>query len=323
MTITVALKNAGHAHASHAHAGHSHGLGGHVHAPASFGAAFAVAIGLNALIVVAEVVFGALGHSVALIADAGHNLSDVLGLCAACAATQLGKRAPSARYTYGLGGTSILAALFNASTLLIVTGALSWAAIQRFFHPEPVAAGMIMVVAAGAIVVNAASAWLLTPGGDGDLNVRAAVAHLIADAAVAAGVVVAALVIKLTGYTWIDPLLSLVINATIIYGTWSLLREAVALSLAAVPRDIRQLEVRAYLAGLPGVAALHDLHIWPVSTSETAMTVHLVMPDGHPGDAFLMGACTTLRERHRIGHATMQVETSLESACALAPDHVV
>ena len=282
-----------------------------------------MAIGLNALIVIAEVAFGVVGHSVALIADAGHNLSDVLGLCAAFAASQLGKRAPSARYTYGLGGTSILAALFNAIILLVVTGALSWEAIQRFFHPEPVAAGMIMAVAAGAIVVNGVSAWLLTPGGDGDLNVRAAVAHLVADATVAAGVVVAALVIALTGWAWIDPALSLAINATIIYGTWSLLREALALSLAGVPRAVRQDEVRAYLAGLPGVATLHDLHIWPVSTSATAMTVHLVMPAGHPGDAFLMTACATLRDKHRIGHATMQVETSLEADCALAPDHVV
>ena len=282
-----------------------------------------MAIGLNALIVLTEVVFGVLGHSVALIADAGHNLSDVLGLCAAYAATQLGKRAPSARYTYGLGGTSILVALFNAVTLLVVTGALSLEAIRRVVHPGPVAANMIMAVAAAAIVGNAVSAWLLTPGGDGDLNVRAAVAHLVADAAIAAGVVVAAFVIRLTGWAWIDPALSLAINATIIYGTWRLLREAVALSLSAVPQSIRQDEVKAYLGSLPGVAALHDLHIWPMSTSETAMTVHLVMPSGHPGDGFLMAACATLREKHRIGHATMQVETSLASACALAPDAVV
>ena len=308
----------------HSHGGHDHAHGGfgHSHAPTSFGTAFAIAIGLNTLIVVAEVTFGILGHSVALIADAGHNLSDVLGLCAAFAASQLGKRAPSPRFTYGLGGTSILAALFNAVTLLVVTGALSWEAIQRFFNPEPVAAGMIMAVAAGAIVVNGLSAWLLTSG-NGDLNVRAAVAHLIADAAVAAGVLVGAFVIKMTGWAWIDPALSLLINAVIILGTWGLLREAVAFSLAGVPRAIRQDDVKRYLAGLPGVAALHDLHIWPISTSETAMTVHLVMPSGHPGDGFLMQACQTLRETHRIGHATLQVETSLDSVCALAPDNVV
>ena len=307
-------------HAGHSHAGHSHG---HSHAPSSFGTAFALAIVLNALIVVAEVTFGVLGHSMALIADAGHNLSDVLGLCAAFAASRLGQRAPSPRFTYGLGGTSILAALLNAVTLLVVTGALSFAAIQRFFYPEPVEAGMIMAVAAGAILINGLSAWLLMPGGDGDLNVRAAVAHLVADASVAAGVVVGGLLIALTGWAWIDPALSLAINATIIIGTWGLLRESVSMSLAGVPRAIRQDEVKDYLANLPGVAGLHDLHIWPVSTSETAMTAHLVMPSGHPGDGFLMQACTTLRVRHSIGHATLQIETSLESDCALAPDHVV
>lgn len=312
-----------HDHAGHSHTGHAHGGIGHGHAPSSFGKAFAVAIGLNTLIVVAEALFGVIGHSVALIADATHNLSDVLGLCAAFAASQLGKRAPSPRFTYGLGGTSILAALFNAVTLLVVTGALMLEAIQRFLQPQPVAAALVMAVAAAAIVVNGASAYLLMPGKDGDLNVRAAVAHLLADAGIAGGVVVGALVIKLTGFTWIDPALSLVINAAIIVGTWKILRESVAMSLAGVPRAIKHDEVRRYLAGLPGVEALHDLHIWPVSTSETAMTAHLVVPSGHPGDAFLMTACRTLRETHGIGHATLQVETTLETACALAPEEVV
>ena len=283
----------------------------------------AVAIGLNTLIVVGELVFGILGHSVALIADAGHNLSDVLGLCAAFAASQLGRRKPSARFTYGLGGTSILAALFNAVTLLVVTGALSWEAIQRFFAPEPVEANLVMAVAAGAILINGLSAWLLAPGKDGDLNVKAAVAHLVADAAVAAGVVVGALVIKLTAWQWIDPALSLLINAAIIVGTWKILRESISLSLAGVPSGIRLDDVRATLTALPGVAALHDLHVWPVSTSETAMTAHLVMPSGHPGDGFLMQTCKTLRERHKIGHATLQVETSVETLCTLALEEVV
>lgn len=310
-------------HEPHDHAGHNHGAQGHSHAPASFGRAFAVAIGLNVLIVVAQVVFGIIGHSVALIADAGHNLSDVLGLCAAFAASQLGKRKPSTRFTYGLGGTSILAALFNAVALLVVTGALSWEAIQRFFHPEPVAANLVMAVAAGAILVNGFAGYLLSKGGENDLNVRAAVAHLLADAAVSAGVVVGALLIKLTGAVWIDPLISLLINATIIIGTWSLLRESVAMSLAGVPRSVREDEVRRYLAELPGVVALHDLHIWPVSTSETALTVHLVMPAGHPGDGFLMSVCSKLRETHKIGHATLQVETDAATVCALAPAEVV
>ena len=311
----------GRPHGTHVHGGHGHG--GHCHTPSSFGGAFAVALGLNAAIVVAEVLGGTLGGSVALLSDAGHNLSDVLGLLAAFAAYRLGQRAPSPRFTYGLGATSILAALFNAVLLLVVTGALSLAAIQRFMHPEPVAATVVMAVAAGAIVANGLSAWLLAPGEGGDLNLRAAAAHLAADAAVAASVVVGALLIRLTGWRWVDPALSLLINAVIIAGTWRLLREALALSLAGVPSAVRQTDVRGYLSGLPGVADLHDLHIWPVSTSETALTVHLFMPDGHPGDHFLMNICVTLRERHGIGHATLQVETSHDTICALAPDCVV
>ncbi len=278
---------------------------------------------LNALIVVAELVAGLAGGSVALLSDAAHNLSDVLGLAAAFAAHRLGKRPPSARFTYGLGGTTILAALGNAVVLLVVSGALGLEAIQRFLHPEPIAAGTIMAVAAGAIVVNGASAWLLARGQSGDLNLRAAVAHLAADAAVAAGVVVAAGLIALTGWRWIDPALSLAINLIIVAGTWRLLREAVAMSLAAVPRGVRADAVRGYLAALPGVDGLHDLHIWPMSTSETALTAHLVMPGGHPGDAFLMACCHTLRTEHSIGHATLQVETSAGTVCALAPEEVV
>ena len=207
--------------------------------------------------------------------------------------------------------------------LLVVSGALILAAIQRFFEPEPVATTLVMAVAASAIVVNGLSAYLLMPGGEGDLNVRAAVAHLAADAGVAAGVVLGALVIALTGFAWVDPALSLVINAMIIVGTWRLLRESVAMSLAGVPRAVSQDAVRRYLAGLPGVETLHDLHIWPMSTSDTALTAHLVMPAGHPGDAFLMEACATLHERHGIGHATLQVETGRDTVCALEPAGVV
>ena len=315
--------HAGHDHAGHDHAGHAHGGLGHSHAPSSFGAAFAIAVALNALIVVAELVAGLAGGSVALLSDAAHNFSDVLGLFAAFAAHRLGKRPPSARFTYGLGGTTILAALGNAVVLLVVSGALGLEAIQRFFHPELIAAGTVMAVATAAILVNGASAWLLARGQGGDLNLRAAVAHLAADAAVAAGVVVAAGLIALTGWQWIDPALSLAINVIIVAGTWRLLREAVAMSLAAVPRAVRADAVRGYLAALPGVDGLHDLHIWPMSTSETALTVHLVMPAGHPGDAFLMKCCHTLRTTHGIGHATLQIETSATTACALAPEEVV
>ena len=315
--------HAGHDHAGHNHAGHDHRGFVHSHAPVSFGAAFAVAVLLNVGIVVAEVVFGLIGHSVALIADAGHNFADVLGLLAALVAHRLGKRAPSARFTYGLGGTSILAAIFNGAMLLLVTGALSWEAILRFVNPEPVAATVVMADAGGAILVNGVSAWLLTPGKDGDLNMRAAVLHLAADAGVAAGVVGGALLIKLTGWSWIDPALSLLINGVIVFTTWHLLREAMSMSLAGVPRSVNEVDVRRYLAALPGVGGLHDLHIWPMSTSETALTVHLVMPDGHPGDGFLMRASKALREHYTIGHATLQIETDSTTACALAPEHVI
>ena len=312
-----------HGHCGHDHSGHDHAAFGHSHAPTSFGLAFAVAVVLNAGIVVAELAFGLLGHSVALIADAGHNLADVLALIAAYAAHALGRRAPSARFTYGLGGTSILAAVFNAAALLLVTGALSWEAILRFANPEPVAASVVMAVAGGAIVVNGASAYLLSRGHAGDLNVRASALHLAADAGVAAGVVVGALLIMLTGWSWIDPMLSLFINVIIVLGAWSLLREALSMSLAGVPRSIDHAAVRGYLAALPGVEALHDLHIWSMSTSETALTAHLVMPGGHPGDAFLMQACDALRQRYAIGHTTMQIETDAATRCALAPEHVV
>ena len=316
-----------HHHASHehgrGHAGHHHGGAGHSHAPSSFGAAFAGAVALNALIVVAEVVAGLAGGSVALLSDAAHNASDVLGLAAAFAAHRLGKRPPSARFTYGLGATSILAALGNAMALLVVSGALALEAVQRFLHPEPVAAGPVMAVAAGAILVNGVSAWLLAPGQGGDLNLRAAVAHLMADAAVAAGVVVAAGLIALTGWRWVDPALSLAINVLIVVGTWRLLREGGG----DVARRRGRTGVRADAGArlprraCPGVGGLHDLHIWPMSTSETALTVHLVMPAGHPGDAFLMACCHTLRIEHGVGHATLQVETSAV-ACALAPEEV-
>ena len=222
--------HAGHDHASHGHAhhGHSHGHG-HSHAPTDFGRAFVIGIALNAGFVVAEVVFGLAGHSVALLADAGHNLSDVLGLLVAGGAHLLSRRAPTGRFTYGFGSSSILAALFNAAFLLIVIGGLSWEALTRFAHPEPVAAGTVMAVAAAGIVVNGICAWLFAAGQKGDINLRGAFAHMLADAVVSAGVVVAGLVILLTGWLWVDPLTSLVVNAVIVYGTWSLLRDSTTL----------------------------------------------------------------------------------------------
>lgn len=309
-------------HHGHAHAhGHSHGPG-HVHAPASFGRAFAIGITLNVAIVVLQGVFGWLSNSVALIADAGHNLSDVLGLVVAWVATLLARRPPNSRYTYGLGSSSILAALFNGVFLLVAIGALSWEAIRRLAHPEPVAEVTVMVVAAIGMVLNGFTAWLFA-GGSRDVNIRGAYLHMLADAAVSAGVVAAGFAILVTGWTWLDPLVSLAINAVIVYGTWGLLRDSTALSLDAVPDGIDPARVRARLLAEPGVVRLHDLHIWPISTTETALTAHLVMPGGHPDDAFLMSTAEALKRDFAIGHVTLQVETGETTVCALEPDTVV
>jgi cobalt-zinc-cadmium efflux system protein len=304
------------------HQGHDHDPG-HVHAPANFGTAFAVGIGLNLTFVAVEFIYGVLANSVALIADAGHNLSDVLGLVIAWIATVLTKRAPSSRYTYGLGGSSILAAVFNAVLLLVAVGAIAWEAALRLFHPEPVASGTVMIVAAVGIFINGATAWLFASGRKGDLNIRGAFLHMVADAAVSAGVVVAALLILFTGWFWLDPLTSLVIVGVIVWGTWGLLRDSLAMSVDAVPASVDPQAVRSYLSSCAGVAAVHDLHIWPLSTTESALTAHLVFPSGHPGDEFLLKAATELRQRFGIGHTTLQIEISEETACHLAPDHVV
>ncbi|HYY38453.1 MAG TPA: cation diffusion facilitator family transporter [Xanthobacteraceae bacterium] len=309
-------------HQKHAHGGHhDHRPAGH--APANFGMAFAVGIGLNLTFVAVEFVYGVFANSMALIADAGHNLSDVLGLVIAWIASALSRQAPSSRYTYGLGGSSILAALFNAVLLLVAVGAIAWEAVLRFVHPEPVASGTVMIVAAVGIIINGATAWLFASGRKGDLNIRGAFLHMVADAAVSAGVVVAAMLILSTGWLWIDPLASLVIVGVIVWGTWGLLRDSLAMSVAAVPASIDPQAVRSYLASCAGVTAVHDLHIWSLSTTQSALTAHLVFPDGHPGDEFLLKAATELRQRFGIGHTTLQIEISEETACHLAPDHVV
>ena len=302
---------------------HGHSHMGHVHAPASFGEAFAIGIVLNVTYVIIEVAYGFISNSVALLADAGHNLGDVLGLVVAWIATVLVKRAPSARFTYGLRGSSILAALFNAVFLLLTVGAISWEAIQRLSNPEPVAGATVMVVAAIGILVNGVTAWLFASGRKGDLNVRGAFLHMASDALVSVGVVVAGLVILLTGWLWLDPLVSLAINAVIVWGTWGLLRDSVGMSMAAVPPQIDPAEVRTLLEKSPDVASLHDLHIWPMSTTEIALTCHLVMPGGHPGDAFIHGLAEELALRFKINHATVQIEVDQHLACALAPDDVV
>lgn len=308
-----------HDHAAHGHA-HSHAGHGHVHAPKDFGRAFAVGILLNTAFVAIEAGYGWAGNSMSLLADAGHNLSDVLGLVAAWIAAVLVKRRASARFTYGLRGASILAALFNAVFLLIATGAILWEAGVRLVHPEPVAGVTVMVVAGIGIVVNGVTAWLFASGAKGDLNIRGAFLHMAADTAVSAGVVLAGLAILATGLAWIDPVVSLVIAGLIVWATWGLLRDSVAMALAAVPPGIEPAAVRAYLGGCPGVSDLHDLHIWPMSTTESALTAHLVMAGPHPGNAFLSETAADLRRRFGIAHATLQIEEAGGPPCRLARD---
>ena len=311
----------GHDHAAHDHS-HAHG-GAHVYPPASFGRAFAIGIALNLGFVVIEVLYGLIGNSVSLLADAGHNLGDVLGLGVAWLGSVLAKRAPTARFTYGMRGSSILAALFNAVFLLVTVGGLSWEAIRRLGSPEPVAGKTMMAVAGVGILVNAVTAWLFASGRNDDINLKGAFLHMASDALVSVGVVAAGLLILLTGWLVIDPLMSLVINGVIVWGTWGLLRESVGMSMAAVPAQIDPAAVRSLLVGRTGVVAAHDLHIWAMSTTENALTCHLVMPDGHPGDAFLHELAHDLARRFKIIHTTVQIETDPQMACALAPDEVV
>src|SRR5271165_146376 len=300
---------------------HDHDHGGHVHAhgPADFGAAFAIGIALNLGFVAIEAAYGLIAGSVALLSDAGHNLGDVLGLAAAWLASRLVRRAPSARFTYGLSGSSILAALFNAVFLMLTIGAISWEAMLRLADPAPVAGKTVMVVAAIGILVNGVTAWLFASGQKDDINLRGAFLHMASDALVSAGVVAAGLVILMTGWRWLDPLTSLAVNLAIVWGTWGLLTDSLGMSMAAVPSGVDPAKVRDFLATQPGVATVHDLHVWPISTTETALTCHLVMPAGHPGDAFLHDLSADLASRFRIGHSTMQIETDPDAACALAP----
>jgi cobalt-zinc-cadmium efflux system protein len=294
-------------HHHHDHHGHAQAHG-HSHAPARYDRAFAIGIALNIAYVVAEAGAGLWAGSVALLADAGHNLSDVLGLAVAWGGAALARTPPSKRFTYGLKGSTILAALANALLLLVAVGAITFEAVQRF-GSETAPPGLAMSAVAGVgILVNGFTAWLFSGGRHGDVNVRGAYLHMAADALVSAGVVVAGLAIWATGIGWIDPLVSLVIVALIFWQTWGLLRETLEMAVAGVPRNIDYDAVRAALATLPGVAHVHDLHIWPMSTTEPVLTAHLVMPGGHPGDGFLAQAGALLRERFGIGHATLQVE---------------
>ena len=306
----------------HDHGHHHHGHGHHhVHAPASFGLAFAVGIALNTAYVVAEAVFGVLSNSLALLADAGHNLGDVMSLAMAWLATWLVKRAPSTRYTYGLRSSSILAALSNAVVLLVVTGGIAWAAVVKLVHPSPAGGAIMVSVALGGVAVNAFTAWMFASGRKGDVNIRAAFSHMAADALVALGVAVAGVAVILTGWTWLDPAASLVIGGIIVLGTWSLMRESLDLALHAVPPSVDEAGVRAYLAALPGVSEVHDLHIWGMSTTETALTAHLVRPEAGLDDSLLHRACEELKSRFFVHHTTLQIEAG--HPCQFASHEVV
>ena len=296
----------------------------HSHAPKNFDRAFTIGIALNVGFVVIEVVFGLFANSLALLADAGHNLSDVLSLLFAWGASVLVRKLPTQRHTYGLRRTSILAALINALVLLVAVGAIAWEAILRFGHPEAVASDTVIWVASVGIVINGFTAWLFMSGQKQDMNIRGAYLHMMADAAVSFGVVLAAITIKFTGWLWLDPVMSLVVAVIIGIGTWGLLRESLSLALDAVPANIHPAKVEAYLAGLPGIEAVHDLHIWAMSTTEIALTVHLIKPDAVIDDLLLVQINNELRDLFGIQHTTVQFERGDTShPCKQAPAEVV
>ncbi|MDI4658442.1 cation diffusion facilitator family transporter [Xanthobacter autotrophicus] len=316
------LAHAGHSHAEHGHSGHGQSGHGHDHAVPDSLRAFAIGAGLNFGFVIVEVIFGLYAGSLALLADAGHNLSDVLGLVLAWGAAWLSRRAPTRLRTYGYGRSSILAALANAMILLLGTGGIILEAISRLSQPEPVQTGIVMVVALVGVAVNMGTALMFMAGRKGDLNVRGAFIHMVADGAISLGVVAAAGVIALTGWLWLDPVVSLVIAVAIIVGTWGLLRDSVNLAMDMVPTGVDPEQVEAFLAARPGVREVHDLHIWGLSTTSVALSAHLVRPEAALDDDFLSETCAELKARFGIAHPVLQIEQG-RMACALAPRDVV
>ncbi|MGE0609676.1 MAG: cation diffusion facilitator family transporter [Pirellulales bacterium] len=304
--------------------GMSHHHHHHHHGPADHNAAFAWGVALNAAYIGIEVGCGLWANSLALLADAGHNASDVLGLLLAWGAHRLSSVRPTERRTYGWRSSSILAALVNAIVLLVAIGGIAWEAVRRFGDPGATDAVVVIVAATLGTIINTATALLFIRGKERDLNIRGAFLHMAADAAISLGVVVAGVCIWLTGWTWIDPAVSLAVAGLILWGTWGLFRDSANLALHAVPAGIDPREVRGYLAGLPGVEGLHDLHIWAMSTTEAALTAHLVMPNAAGDDAFLAETCRELHDRFGIEHTTLQIERGhAEIFCRQSPDDVV
>jgi len=309
---------------SHDHNHHGHHHHGHSHAPVNYSRAFAIGAAVNLLFVVVEASYGYWSNSLALVADAGHNFSDVVGLLLAWAAAWLSTRKPSARFTYGFGKTSIFAAVINAILLVFAITVIIWEAVVRLQNPQSLSTQTVIIIAAIGIVVNGATALLFMSGRKEDLNARGAYAHLAADALISLGVVVTGLVISFTGWMWLDPLVSIAIGVLILIGTWGLLRDSVNMAIAAVPSGVDIDKVKKFLSEVQGVQSVHDLHVWAMSTTETALTAHIVMPSGHPGDAFLKKISHDLDHHHRIHHATLQIEIGDEGGeCHLKPDDVV
>jgi cobalt-zinc-cadmium efflux system protein len=304
--------------ALHDHHRHSHSAAPGPHR------AFALAVAMNVGFVVLEAGAGLWSDSLALLADAGHNLSDVLALLLAWGAATLSTQRPSSRFTFGLRSTSVLAALVNALFLLAVCGAIAWEALGRLHESISVPGLPVIVVAACGVAINGATALLFLRDQKVDLNVRGAYLHMAADALVSLGVLAGGIGILLTGWTWVDPVVSLAVVGVIFASTWSLARDSLGLALQAVPAGIDPIAVREFLAARPGVVNVHDLHIWGMSTAENALSAHLVIPAGHPGDRFLTETARQLEQRFRIGHATLQIEHGDPAhPCGLEPDHVV
>ena len=281
---------------------------GHSHSPTNYGRAFAIGIALNLVFVIFEAIYGRLAHSLALVADAGHNLSDVLGLVLAWGAMLLARRRPTPERTYGFRRSSIFAALINAAVLLISVGAIAWEAIGRLNRPYFVDEATVIWVASIGILINAGTALMFLSGRKGDMNIRAAFQHMAADAVISLGVVVTGIVMLETGWLWLDPAVSLVIVVLIVYSTWDLLRDSFNLALDAVPAGIDMSAVREYLSGLPTCVDVHDLHVWGMSTTEAALTAHVVMKQTVVDDALLARAAQELHEKFGIEHTTLQVE---------------